>query len=153
MGLVVPAGNALRLRGVQWTPSPHPWIIDAHAPTYVLELPESATYEEMEAFLNLRREFLRKLTHSFGLVSDASNVGRVEPRVRLLLSEADARDREFSNRWLRVWAFVIRTQIQRLALTAYLWFNTPPCEHSVFTSREEALDWVRNRLAKHMDSL
>jgi len=42
---------------------------------------------------------------------------------------------------------VVETAVQRGAITALLWFVTPPAETRIFTDPLEARVWLRERIA------
>lgn len=82
----------------------------------------------------------------FGVVYDASKIGRVDAHIRRRYAEFHQENNEDFRRLCRGIGFVITSSLVRGALTAVLWMVELPFPYKIFATREEAAAWTRRQL-------
>ena len=128
------------------------WLDDDDHPVHVMTFPARYSYAELERAMSELREYYVERDRNepslyIGLAVDLSRVERSEARNRKLIADTMTRLVPIVHRSCAGTAYVVRSQLVRAALTATLWLRSPPWPTRVFTSRLEAIGWLRDRLA------
>lgn len=128
--------------GVRWRCETKEW------PLVVLDLPPDADPRavEQESFYQQVDALLQR-GQRFATLHDLRRAERLDAVRRKRFAEwMKAREAQL-RRLIVAHAPVVETAVQRGAITALLWFVTPPTETRIFTDPLEARGWLRDRIA------
>lgn len=87
-----------------------------------------------------------KTRSPYVLLADATRADRPTARQRTLQAELLREHSDLFGRYCKGAAFVIDSPVVRGALTAIMWIQSLPYEHTVVATREEAERWLRGRV-------
>ncbi len=127
------------------------WLDRSQDPIWIQTFP--ARYEQAEldaAFDHLDAcvsDVVKRGVRS-SLLVDISRTRVGNARIRQRVSKTFARTHRIARHVVVAQAFVVANRIQRGALTATLWLFAPAWPIQVFTSRDDALAWLRERHAR-----
>lgn len=122
------------------------WLDSSTAPIWVQEFPRVYSYDELsEAFDHLDDCVgdLVKRGERASLLVDISRTRVGDARVRQRVSKTFMRTQRMAGDAVVGQAFVVANRVQRGALTAVLWLFSPAWPLRVFTSRSDAMAWLR----------
>lgn len=111
-------------------------------PIVRVRLPPVATDEEVQHYLDELAE-LRARREPYALVVIADESRGFSAKQRQMQADYIASGMDLSRRYLRGFAFVAASAMQRGMLTAIFWLRPPEWPHRVFRSVEEASVWAR----------
>lgn len=122
------------------------WLDSRYAPIWLQEFPETYGDQELFSAFDYLDEQVSETARRQARVSllvdvTRARVGNATHRQRI--SKTFARTMRVASSCVVGQAFVVRTRMQQGALTAILWLVKPPWPLRVFSSREEAFDWLR----------
>lgn len=121
-------------------------VVDASAwPIARVTLPSEVTDEDVRRYLAELR-VLRERREHYGLIIDANASRGFSATQRQMQAEYVASGLTLSKQFLRAFAFVASSAMQRGMLTAIFWLNKPHWPHRTFRTAEEATAWVRDCL-------
>lgn len=122
-------------------------VVDASTwPIARVTLPSSATDDEVRRYLDELRK-LRERREPYALIVDANASKGFSATQRQMQADYVASGLPLSRRFLRAFAFVASSTMQRGMLTAIFWLNKPDWPHQTFRTVEEATAWVTERMA------
>lgn len=128
----------------------HPWIVESEAPVYIIrvEYLERAgpTRAEVADYVAAVRAFWIAVDRPIGIVTDLTLVGQGPAWARKMLAECDAELRPIHQRYLRAWAVVIGSSVQKLLFTGYLWLTPAVVQPRIVKSVGEGVAWARQQL-------
>ncbi|NLE89202.1 MAG: hypothetical protein GX607_22690 [Myxococcales bacterium] len=111
-------------------------------PLVRVRLPPSATDEEVQQYLDELGE-LRARREPYGLIIIADESRGFTAKQRQMQADYIASGADLSRKYLKAFAFVAESAMQRGMLTAIFWLRAPEWPHRVFRTVEEASVWVR----------
>ncbi len=114
-------------------------------PLVCVTLPPAATDDEVREYLDALR-VLRERREPYALIIDANASRGFTPKQRRLQADYIDSGIELSRRYLKAFAFVAASPVQRGMLTAVFWLIRPAWPHEVFRSMDEAKAWARSRV-------
>lgn len=109
-------------------------------PLVNVRLPEQASDAEVQAYLDELR-LLRERREPYALIVDANRSRGFSARQRQMQADYIASGIDLSRRYLRAFAFVAESAMQRGMLTAIFWLRRPEWPHRVCRTIEEAEAW------------
>lgn len=116
-------------------------------PLVFLNMSGDISPQELDEHFGEYRGLLDRNT-TYGLVYDASKIGKVDAVFRKRYAEFMKKNEADFQRLCAGVGFVITSAIVRGALTAVLWVTgSLPFPHKIFSTREEAEEWTRQQLA------
>jgi glyoxylase-like metal-dependent hydrolase (beta-lactamase superfamily II) len=122
-------------------------VDDTLWPIVRVKLPPEQTDDEMRLYLDELRA-LRERRQPYALIIDANDSRGFTASQRKLQAEYIESGVELTRRYLKAFAFVAESAIQRGMMTAIFWLRRPEWPHAFFATVEEAKEWARDKLAE-----
>ena len=111
-------------------------------PIVRVRLPPVATDDEVQRYLDELGE-LRARREPYALVMIADESRGFNAKQRQMQADYIASGMDLSRKYLKAFAFVAESAMQRGMLTAVFWLRPPEWPHRVFRTVEEASVWAR----------
>jgi hypothetical protein len=122
-------------------------IVDTSGwPVVVVHLPAAVSDEEVQLYLEALR-VLRERREPYALIVDANRSRGFSARQRQMQADYIQSGIEMSRRYLKAFAFVAESPMQRGMLTAIFWIRRPEWPHGVFRTLMDADAWARSLLS------
>src|SRR5690606_33816616 len=116
-------------------------------PIVRVQLPPAATDDEVRAYLDdLAVPRARK--RPYALIIVAERATGFTPKQRRMQADYIDPGNDPARRYLKAFAFVARSTLQRGMLTAVFWLRPPEWPHQVFGTWDEAQAWVKSILER-----
>lgn len=121
-------------------------IIDSSRwPLLLVRLPPTATDEEVQAYLDQLRTF-RERREPYAVIVEASASQGFSARQRKMQADYIESGIQTSRIYLKAFAFVARSALQRGMMTAILWMKPPEWPNRIFSTTGEAIAWASELL-------
>ena len=127
----------------------HSWIESRAKSYFILRFPPDHRLDELEAAFAEVERLSAAASRDFGFIIDFARMTHSSPKGRAVVIGAEKRINELDSvkRHCGGLALVVRNPFQQGVLTAVTWFARRPYASSVFTSLQEAEQWVEQRIA------
>lgn len=125
------------------------WIVariivdDALWPIVRVKLPPAQSDDEVRQYLEELRA-LRERRQPYALIIDANESRGFSAAQRKMQADYIESGLELSRRYLKAFAFVSASSIQRGMMTAIFWLRKPEWPHRFFATFDEAKEWARS---------
>lgn len=114
-------------------------------PLVVVRYPEKVSDDDLAKSLEEMRKY-RERREAYALLIDSSRCSGFSARQRQMQAEYIASGIRLTRVYLKAFAFVAKSQLQRGMLTAIFWIRPPESPYRVFMSVEEAERWVMEQV-------
>lgn len=124
----------------------HPWFDTRQAPLYVITAPPRLDDALLQSMIDGLGRWYQTLDHPIAYVLDLSALEQTTAAQRHMVTESDKKMRAIDFKWNRGQAYVVNNVLIR-GVVSVIWLVQPPAyPHSVFTQREKAIVWAKERL-------
>jgi hypothetical protein len=120
-------------------------VDDSRWPIARVKLPAVASDDEVRQYLDQLR-VLRDRRERYALIIDANDSRGFSPKQRQMQASYIASGLPLSAQYLRAFAFVASSAMQRGMLTAIFWLNPPRWPYRIFAHIEQAEVWARQQI-------
>ena len=113
-------------------------------PLVVLTTPETVVDENLAGFLADFHDFIIYKNERFSLILDVSQTSGMTPKQRKI--QSDSMNKQEVSQHLACVAMVFKSKMLSRVLTAIMWLKKSEYPVKVFSSVEDAKDWVRTQM-------
>ena len=114
-------------------------------PLVLVTLPAAQSDDEVLAYFDELRA-CRARREPYAIVVDAAASRGFSAKQRRMQAQYVSEGLELSGMYLKGLAFIAPSELIRGMLTAIFWLQRPASPHRVFTTKEEAVAWARERV-------
>lgn len=147
-----PAVASSRTRTRTPRPPEHPWIASVDPDIFESKIPHPVSDAEVDHVYETLYEWAKTLDQDIAWIVDLRSAGAATARQRSAVARHELRIAPLARPHLRGIAFYGSNTFTRGAIQAILWLTSPQYPYEVFPTREEALAWARQQLARARDA-